>query len=190
MGKTLTTALDQRAYRNALGNFATGVTVVTTCTKAGAYLGVTVNSFSSVSLEPPLVLFNLDRGTISLQGYREAGIFAVNVLRDTQLDISRRFAAGQSDKWSGIAHERWITGSPILKDAIARFDCQTEAVHEGGDHLIFVGRVLRFDYDPHAIPLVYFRSAYNSVSAQEGAGAPHAVRRAETDLAKTGPEEK
>jgi flavin reductase (DIM6/NTAB) family NADH-FMN oxidoreductase RutF len=154
---------DSRDYRDALGNFATGVTIVTAKSRSGEPLGITANSFNSVSLDPPLVLFSLDRKTYSLRSFEEAGNFAINVLRDDQQEISRLFARALTDKWQGLEFDTWESGAPILKYALAVFDCRTHAVHDGGDHLIFIGRVLRFAHDPHGRPLLYFRGNYGQV---------------------------
>jgi flavin reductase (DIM6/NTAB) family NADH-FMN oxidoreductase RutF len=156
-------AFDPREFRNALGNFATGVTIVTARSRTGEPLGLTANSFNSVSLDPPLVLFSLNRQTYSLKSFEEAGNFAINVLRDDQQDISQVFAQAVTDKWQGLAFETWESGAPIFSHALAVFDCATHAVHDGGDHLIFVGRVLRFMHDPDGRPLLYFRGNYGKV---------------------------
>jgi flavin reductase (DIM6/NTAB) family NADH-FMN oxidoreductase RutF len=96
-------AFDSREFRNALGNFATGVTIVTARSRTGEPLGLTANSFNSVSLDPPLVLFSLNRQAYSLRSFEEAGNFAINVLRDDQQDISQVFAQAVTDKWQGLA---------------------------------------------------------------------------------------
>lgn len=156
-------AFDSREFRNALGNFATGVTIVTARSRSGEPLGLTANSFNSVSLDPPLVLFSLNRQAYSLKSFEEAGNFAINVLRDDQQDISQIFAQAATDKWQGLAFETWESGAPIFSHALAVFDCATHAVHDGGDHLIFVGRVLRVMHDPSGRPLLYFRGSYGKV---------------------------
>jgi len=156
-------AFDSRDFRTALGNFATGVTIVTARSRAGEPLGLTANSFNSVSLDPPLVLFSLDRKTYSLRSFEEAGNFAINVLRDDQQEISRIFATALTDKWQGLDYETWESGAPIFPHALAVFDCSTHAVHDGGDHLIFIGKVLRFAHDPEGGPLLYFRGNYGQV---------------------------
>ncbi len=153
-------AFDSREFRNALGGFVTGVTVVTTRAPDGMPIGITANSFNSVSLDPPLVLFSLDRRAYSLAAFVAAQAFAIHVLADGQGELSRIFARALADKWTGIDFETWATGTPILVGALARFECRTHAIHEGGDHLIFVGEVLRFDHRPEARPLAYFRGAY------------------------------
>jgi flavin reductase (DIM6/NTAB) family NADH-FMN oxidoreductase RutF len=156
-------AFDQRDFRTALGHFATGITVVTACSRDGELLGVTVNSFNSVSLDPPLILFSLEREALSRPAFEIAGAFAVNILSCSQTVLSQNFARTQGDKWRGIAYERWITGSPILNDCLAAFDCRTYAIHDGGDHLIFVGEVLRFAARSEGDPLIYFRGSYTAL---------------------------
>jgi flavin reductase (DIM6/NTAB) family NADH-FMN oxidoreductase RutF len=156
-------ALDQREFRTALGQFATGITVVTTCSPDGEMLGITANSFNSVSLDPPLILFSLEKGALSRPAFEAAGFFAVSILSESQVALSQNFARTQGDKWRGISFERWTTGSPILQDCLSAFDCRTYAIHDGGDHLIFIGEVLRFDIKAEGDPLIYFRGSYTSL---------------------------
>jgi flavin reductase (DIM6/NTAB) family NADH-FMN oxidoreductase RutF len=155
---------DARSFRHAMGCFATGITVVTSVGLDGEYLGFTANSFNSVSLDPPLVLFSLDRGAYSLKAFEAAGVFAINILSEDQQAVSVAFARALSNKWEGVRTEVWETGSPILVDALASFDCQTTSMHDGGDHVIFVGRVLRLRSAGEARPLLYFRGAYRQVN--------------------------
>jgi len=157
-------SFDSRTFRAALGCFATGITVVTSVGLDGEYLGFTANSFNSVSLDPPLVLFSLDRGAFSLKAFEAAGVFAINILSEGQEAVSVAFARAQSNKWEGIRTEIWDTGSPILLDALASFDCQTTSMHDGGDHVIFVGRVLRLRAVPDGRPLLYYRGSYRQLS--------------------------
>ena len=154
---------DRRAFRNALGCFATGVTVVTTVADNGDPVGLTANSFSSVSLDPPLVLFCLGRSSNNLDAFIASGRFAVNVLGDDQRDLSVRFSTTIEDRWDGVAWETWETGAPVLRGCLATLDCETEAVHEGGDHVIIVGRVKRLSSVPEGKPLLYFRGNYATV---------------------------
>jgi flavin reductase (DIM6/NTAB) family NADH-FMN oxidoreductase RutF len=156
--------LDPRSFRQALGCFATGITVVTSVGLDGEYLGFTANSFNSVSLDPPLVLFSLDRGAYSLKAFEAAGVFAINILREDQEAVSIAFARALSSKWDGVRTEIWQTGSPILIDALASFDCETTSMHDGGDHVIFVGRVLRLRAGVDGRPLLYFRGAYRQLN--------------------------
>ena len=155
---------DARNFRQALGCFATGITVVTSVGLDGEYLGFTANSFNSVSLDPPLVLFSLDRGAYSLKAFEAAGVFAINILREDQQAVSIAFARALANKWDGVRTETWQTGSPILVDALASFDCETTSMHDGGDHVIFVGRVLRLRAGVDGRPLLYFRGAYRQIN--------------------------
>jgi len=157
-------SFDPRSFRQALGCFATGITVVTSVGLDGEYLGFTANSFNSVSLDPPLVLFSLDRGAYSLKAFEAAGVFAINILREDQEAVSIAFARALSNKWEGVRTEIWQTGSPILVDALASFDCETTSMHDGGDHVIFVGRVLRLRAGVDGRPLLYFRGAYRQIN--------------------------
>jgi len=159
---------DLVAYRQALGRFTTGVTVMT-CQPAGdGPIGVTVNSFTSLSLEPPLVLFCLREGGGSLARFLAAGAFAVNVLSRDQRDVSIRFARDIGD-WRDLAFRRMVTGSPVLEGNLATLDCRLEADHPGGDHRILVGRVLGFENTAaeHVDPLLYDRGRYASLGPFE-----------------------
>ena len=147
--------IDPRSFRDTLGCFATGVTVVTSVSRDGELLGITANSFNSVSLTPPLVLFSMHRNAYSLKAFEEAGCFAINVLRDTQKQLSNVFAKALADKWSGVEYEIWDTGSPILTDCLASFECRTQATHDGGDHVIFVGEVEHCERREGASPLIF-----------------------------------
>lgn len=155
-----TAQVDRQALREALGSFATGIAIVTSVDDGGTPVGLTVNSFSSVSMEPPLVLFCLDCGAFSLPTFTNAEHFAVNILESGQAELSRRFATPLADKWAGL---RWIAGAggvPLLPDCVAWLECQRHAVHEGGDHLILVGEVLRVRSDPEREALLYKRGRY------------------------------
>ena len=149
--------------REALGNFVTGVTVVTT--RNGDELhGLTANSFTSVSLDPPLVLFSLSRTADCFDAFEQTDAFAINVLRADQETLSSRFATKDIDKWSGV---EWRSGHgecPLLDGAIATFECRVTARHEGGDHVIYVGEVIQFDHCPEWDPLAFFRGRYTGVS--------------------------
>lgn len=154
------TVSDQRALRTALGHFATGIAIVTATGRGGALIGLTVNSFNSVSLDPPLVLFSVDRRAYSLDLLRGAAAYAVNILNDQQEAISTQFARPLVDKWRGVAYTMGDAGAPLIDGAIAQFECRPHAVHDGGDHVIFVGEVAGFRYDAAARPLLYFRGKY------------------------------
>jgi flavin reductase (DIM6/NTAB) family NADH-FMN oxidoreductase RutF len=153
--------MDNADFRNALGCFATGITVVTSIAPDGRPLGLTVNSFNSVSLDPPLVLFSLDRRNSDLAAFEAAGLFAVNVLNRDQQDVSVRFATNPQDRWSGLEWNTLETGAPVLPGCLTTFDCRTEAVHDGGDHIIFLGRVVAMTVTaPDPGPLMYYRGRY------------------------------
>lgn len=155
-------ALDPRAFRRALGNFATGVTVVTAATAAGHKVGVTANSFNSVSLDPALILWSLDKRSTSHEVFAEATHFAVNILAADQIELSNNFARPRDDRFAGIAHEPGVGGSPLLLDCSARFDCQKYQQIDGGDHWILIGKVVAFD-DFGRSPLLYHQGAYSMV---------------------------
>lgn len=150
---------DKALLRRALSRFATGVMVVTTCTPDGRREGLTANSFSSVSLEPPLVLWSLRRDAPSLPSFISAGRFALSILGHGQSHLSRHFATPLPDKFAGIATREAPGDCPIIEDCIAAFECSTEIVHEGGDHMIFIGRVERAEFRPGR-PLIFADGAY------------------------------
>ncbi|KAK0341900.1 hypothetical protein LTR94_024509 [Friedmanniomyces endolithicus] len=151
---------DPRTLRDALGCFATGVTVVTTTDEQGRPIGLTANSFSSVSLDPPLILFCLAKSSSNLERFRQAEHFAINVLHIGQQPMSGAFARANAERFDGIAWEVWETGAPILSGSLASFECLTDQVVEAGDHLVFIGRVTRARFEPRRDPLLYFRGRY------------------------------
>ncbi|MEO3429788.1 flavin reductase family protein [Pelagibius sp. CAU 1746] len=151
------------AFRQALGSFATGVAVVTARDAAGRNRGITVNSFSSVSLEPPLVLFCLDKAALSFDTFRLADSFAINVLGQHQHELSVRFATAEIDKWDGVDYDIWPGNLPVLRDCLANLACRRETLYEGGDHVIILGRVERLQAAGEHPPLVYFQSGYRSI---------------------------
>lgn len=166
-------AMDPRLFRQALGRFATGVCVVTAGTGDGERLGMTVNSFSSVSLDPPLVLFSIASAAKGIEGWRSARHYAVNVLAGNQQDISNRFARALTDKWEGLEVETGSTGSPLIPNALAHFECQAEHQYEGGDHVILVGRVVAFATPrPDAEPLVFHGGRYRELSREHDITVP------------------
>lgn len=158
-------SFDQREYRNALGRFATGVAIATALDSEGEPLGMTINSFGSVSLEPPLVLWCLDREARSRDGFRTCRAFAINVLGEGEEAFSERFAEPGSEKWRGLRTAVWETGCPILPRAIAVFECRTREVLGSGDHEILLGEVVRYSYLPEARPLVFFEGGYRRLSS-------------------------
>ena len=162
MSAELETAFDTRAFRRALGNFATGVTVVTAATASGRKVGVTANSFNSVSLDPPLVLWSIDKRSSSHEVFEEASHFAVNVLAADQIDLSNNFARPKDDRFAGIEYDPGEGGSPVFADCSARFHCEKFQQVDGGDHWIMIGKVVAFD-DFGRSPLLYHQGAYSMV---------------------------
>jgi flavin reductase (DIM6/NTAB) family NADH-FMN oxidoreductase RutF len=158
---------DSFTFRRALGSFATGVAVVTARDASGANRGITVNSFSSVSLEPPLILFCLDKAALSFDCFSGAERFAVNVLCTEQYELSVRFATATIDKWNGVAYEVWPGDLPVLDGCLANLACRRESLYEGGDHVIVVGRVERLRTAGEGDPLVYFQSSYRSIGPSD-----------------------
>jgi flavin reductase (DIM6/NTAB) family NADH-FMN oxidoreductase RutF len=157
-------SLDSRTFRDALGQFATGVAVVTVRTSAGDTLGLTINSFASVSLDPPLILWSIDRSSDRFQVFMEANHFAVNVLSDECLPLSQRLSRKGERHLHDEPHFIGKHDVPLLERALAHFECRVEARHEAGDHVIFIGRVLSFNHSPDRRPLVYYRGRYRSIS--------------------------
>jgi flavin reductase (DIM6/NTAB) family NADH-FMN oxidoreductase RutF len=157
--KTVAERFDRRDYRRALGQFATGVTVVTTRAADGRRVGVTVNSFSSVSLDPPLILWSLSRQTSSLADFTSATHFAVNVLEAKQHHLSRQFSTPLPDKFAGVDYSDGPAGLPILKGLIAQFVCRKVREYDGGDHVILVGEVEQYQYS-EGEPLVFHSGRY------------------------------
>lgn len=140
--------IDPRELRHALGRFATGVCVVTTRTDTGQLAGLTVNSFSSVSLDPPLVAWCLGCKAPSMPAFAQATHFAVHVLAQDQHALALHFARPAEDKFASVrdAFEPGIAGVPVLRETLARFECRKASMVDGGDHVIFIGRVERFAY--------------------------------------------
>jgi len=154
------TGSDPRTLRDALGCFATGVTVVTCLDERGAPVGLTANSFTSVSLDPPLLLVCVGRTASSAAALTSATHFAVNVLQTGQQPASIRFAARGEDRFTATPWSPGEYGPPVLRDSLGVFECAAHAVHEGGDHHIVVGEVLRASFDSALDPLLYFRGRY------------------------------
>ncbi|GGA48474.1 flavin reductase family protein [Pelagibacterium lentulum] len=152
-------ALDGRAFRHALGQFPTGVCVVT-CRGKDEDIGMTMSSFNSLSLDPPLVLFSVDRRAMSLPQWEAAGGYAINVLADNQQAISNRFARAGTNKWEGAHFERGFADAPVLTGVAAAFECRRWATHDGGDHVLFVAEVVRLKSAPDRQPLVFSKGRY------------------------------
>jgi 3-hydroxy-9,10-secoandrosta-1,3,5(10)-triene-9,17-dione monooxygenase reductase component len=160
-----------RRYRSALGAFATGVTIVTTRDEQARDIGLTANSFNSVSLDPPMVLWSLAKSARSLPAFLAASHFAVHVLAADQEELSLRFATRGSEKFAGLDIERGASQVPLLRGCSARFQCRTAFRHEGGDHVIFVGAVEAFDHSDRP-PLVFHGGRYALAVQKEPAAQP------------------
>jgi 3-hydroxy-9,10-secoandrosta-1,3,5(10)-triene-9,17-dione monooxygenase reductase component len=156
---TFEDGVDSARFRTVLGHFATGVTVVTGHGQDGP-AGLSANSFTSVSLDPPLILVCVAHTSSTWPAIRDSGRFAVNVLGEHQEDTSRRFSAKSGDRFEGVGWAPGKTGSPIFHDAIAYVDCVIDAEHEGGDHVIVVGRVVDMGQPAEGGPLLFWRGGY------------------------------
>jgi len=148
--------------RKVLGHFASGLTVVTSWTDDGP-VGFTCQSFSSLSLEPPLICLFPSRTSTSWRRIRSAGRFCVNVLQSEQEHISNQFASSGGDKFAGVAYQTSTLGNPLITGALAWIDCELYEEYDGGDHTIAVGRVVAMDPHPEAKPLVFFKGKYHRV---------------------------
>ena len=157
-----TTKFDSKAFRRALGNFATGVTVITATTPEGERAGVTANSFNSVSLDPALILWSIDKRSGSCEIFEKASHFAVNILAADQIDISNHFARPSDDKFAKITYTNGLGNAALLPDCAASFQCEAYQTLDGGDHWILIGKVVAFE-DSGRAPLVYHQGSYSVV---------------------------
>ena len=142
-------------FRTSLGMFATGVTIVSARTATGELVGLTANSFNSVSLAPPLVLWSLSRGAGTLGAFSNGMHYAINVLAADQQLLAEQFAARGIDRWAGVAFTEGVSGAPLLTGAAATFECFNRSQYAEGDHVIFVGEVERCAHRAEASPLLY-----------------------------------
>jgi flavin reductase (DIM6/NTAB) family NADH-FMN oxidoreductase RutF len=168
-------ALTPTEFRTALRCFAAGVTIVTTRDRQGRPQGLTASAFTSVSLDPPLVLVCVDHSATAHPDFRTRGWFAVNVLRREQEALSRRFALSGEDKFQGVPWHDGEAGLPLLDGALATLECRIVEAHEAGDHTIFIGQVETASV-VGGRPLVYFHGAYHSLTADTGAAAEGSQR--------------
>ncbi len=167
-GQASQSSVSERAFRDVMGRFATGVSVITTVGQDGTPVGMTVSSLSSVSLDPPLLLWSLRLSAPSLPTFRQAGKFAVNILPSDQEHLCRQFAQPAADKFRGVAYSRDDDGLPLLDGAVAQIVCSTWRRYPGGDHEIFLGRVRAvraWDHDP----LVYYRGRLSGLRSSADA---------------------
>ena len=165
-----TTASNQigRSFRDTLGSFATGVTVLTALTPDGKPIGVTISSFNSVSLQPPLILWSLACDSPRLEAFRTASHYAVNVLAADQEWVSDSFASREDNRFSRVRVSKGIADVPLIEGCVAWFECSNEARYPGGDHLIFLGRVQRFARGRVAEPLIFHAGRYRQLRSDSG----------------------
>jgi flavin reductase (DIM6/NTAB) family NADH-FMN oxidoreductase RutF len=168
-------SIDTPAFRRALGQFASGVTVVTTRDASGRRHGLTVSAFSSVSLEPPLVLVCIDHRSEANRGVRESGWFAVSVLGEGQEEVSRRFAELGTSKLQGFAFLEGSHGLPLVPGAIAHLECRVRSFHDEGDHAVWVGEVSRLAVEPGP-PLLHYAGRYRRLAPAPDTGKPGSDR--------------
>lgn len=159
---TMVATIDGQAFRRVLGHYPTGVCVVTATDAEGVSAGMVVGSFTSVSLDPPLVAFFPDKASTSWPKIERAGRFCVNVLASDQQDLCRMFAAKSADKFAGVSHRLSSNGSPVFDDIVAWIDCTLDAVHEAGDHYIALGLVHELGVVRPDQPLLFFRGQYGN----------------------------
>jgi 3-hydroxy-9,10-secoandrosta-1,3,5(10)-triene-9,17-dione monooxygenase reductase component len=156
--------IDPKALRKALGHFATGVTVVTTRGISGDFAGLTVNSFSSLSLSPPLVMWSIALSAASFTTFETCSHFIVNVLAEDQIQLAERFAQSGGDKFKDLLVRESIAGTPLLDGVAASFVCRVASHYPGGDHSILIGEVLAYEQSERA-PLLYVRGRYRKLGA-------------------------
>jgi flavin reductase (DIM6/NTAB) family NADH-FMN oxidoreductase RutF len=162
--------IDPRDFRNALGAYATGVTIITAAGADGKPYGITCNSFASVSLNPPLVLWSLVLYSSSLSAFQNASHFAVNVLGASQQALANKFAKSSDDKFAGVEWKPGLGNAPLLAGSVANFQCRAANRYYGGDHVIFLGAVEAYSYNRKE-PLLFARSGYGRFVADDGSVA-------------------
>jgi len=157
--------IDSREFRDALGSYPTGVAIITARDQDGKPIGMTVNSFASVSLAPPLVLWSIDNSSTFFDAFMQASHFAVHILRSDQQQLSHDFSSEDSDHFAEVEHDPGIEELPLLKSYLALFQCEVKSRHPEGDHVILLGRVLELQHRP-AESLVFFAGKYHKISAE------------------------
>lgn len=150
-----TPSFSKPQFRAALSMFATGVTIVTARTPEGALVGLTANSFNSVSMSPPLVLWSLSRAASSMATFSTGSHYAINILGADQQDLAKQFAAQGVDRFSGVRYSSGASGAPLLDGAVATFECFNRSRYQEGDHVIFVGEVEHCTHRTDASPLLF-----------------------------------
>ena len=159
-------AINPKDFRNTVGLFATGITVITSVDENGKAIGLTANSFTSVSLNPPIVLVCIDRAVTSFSAFQNAGEFAVNVLSSDQTEISNRFATSGDEKWLGVKYETWMGRAPILPNCLANIECKTREIYDSGDHIIITGDVTNLS-STDGNPLIYWKGQYAHLRSKQ-----------------------
>jgi flavin reductase (DIM6/NTAB) family NADH-FMN oxidoreductase RutF len=159
-------SFNSQRFRRTLSKFVTGVVIATTCESDGKRVGLTVNSFTSLSLDPPLILFNVGKNASSIAAWRKAEYFAVNILNESQETISNRFARSNVDKWESVTSSTGQIGVPTITNALAVLECKAYARYSGGDHEIIVGHVVALREHPTKSkgPLVFFDGGYRRLA--------------------------
>ncbi len=161
---------DVLAFRRCLGQFPTGVCIIT-ADAGGERLGMTVSSFNTLSLDPPLVLYSIDKGSRSLDQWRAASAMAINVLSAGQTELSNRFASSKGPKWQGVTYRTSPLGAPVLPGVAAAMECVPHDEADGGDHILFIVRVTDFRNYPDRSPLVFCKGGYNRLESAGGDAA-------------------
>ncbi|MEE2654761.1 MAG: flavin reductase family protein [Pseudomonadota bacterium] len=157
--------IDPREFRNTVGCFATGITIITTIDVDGSPIGLTANSFTSVSLDPPMVLFCLDRKVASFESFAVGKHFAVNILAAHQEEVSNRFAQSGPEKWQGVDYDTWDNAVPIIPECLANMECCGHSIIDAGDHVIVVGEVVKIaSANEDVKPILYYRGGYKEIA--------------------------
>jgi len=155
--------IEPNELRRVMGHFATGVTIITTISKEGVPFGLTANAFTSVSLNPPLLLISVDKKAESYAHFEQSKVFTVNILSDEQETLSRKFAVSGGDKFQGVAYQMGANGVPILDGTLAYIECKLYAVHDGGDHTLFLGEIEEAR-TREIKPLIFYRGGYRALA--------------------------
>lgn len=153
---------DSKKLRKIFGQYPTGVTIITTVDSSGKPVGMTANSFASVSLSPPMVLWSVDKGGNTHDAYTESLHFCVHILSEDQEDLSNRFAGAETDRFREMNWSEGVLGSPLLTECSCRIECEKVAVYPGGDHSIIIGRVVNVDSNESQRPLLFHQGRYRS----------------------------
>jgi len=155
-------SIDRNELRRVMGHFATGVTVITTISKEGELHGLTANAFTSVSLDPPLLLISVDKKADSYPHFEASKVFTVNILAEDQESLSRKFAVSGGNKFEGVAYRIGANGTPILEGVLSYIECTLYAAYDGGDHTLYLGAIQQAEIT-EGKPLLFFRGGYRSL---------------------------